>query len=222
MGWDNPPVTWRELQRRLSWDVTRLPAGPGERPAEEPGQEPGPGQPSARPGAGRVAPARNREENRGDMPPWAELHCHSAYSFLDGASSPAELVAEAGRQGVQALAITDHDGMYGVAQFAQAAARQAEQGETPLKTVFGAELSLGLPRQQGGVPDPAGEHLLVLARDPEGYRRLCTVISAAQLAGGEKGRPVYDRDALADAHDGHWVVLTGCRKGAVPAALAAG
>ena len=40
--------------------------------------------------------------------------------------------------------------------------------------------------------------------------------------GGEKGRPVYDRDALAEAHDGHWVVLTGCRKGAVPAALAAG
>ena len=154
--------------------------------------------------------------------PWAELHCHSSYSFLDGASSPAELVAEACRQGVQALAITDHDGMYGVAQFAQAAARRAEQGETPLKTVFGAELSLGLPRQQGGVPDPDGEHLLVLARDPEGYRRLCTVISAAQLAGGEKGRPVYDRDALAEAHDGHWVVLTGCRKGAVPAALAAG
>ncbi len=176
MGWDNPPITWREPERRP----------------------------------------------HGGAMPWAELHCHSSYSFLDGASSPAELVAEAGRQGVQALAITDHDGMYGVAQFAQAAARRAEQGETPLKTVFGAELSLGLPRQQGGVPDPDGEHLLVLARDPEGYRRLCTVISAAQLAGGEKGRPVYDRDALAEAHDGHWVVLTGCGKGAVPAALAAG
>ena len=48
------------------------------------------------------------------------------------------------------------------------------------------------------------------------------MISAAQLAGGEKGRPVYDIEALADAHGGHWVVLTGCRKGAVPAALAHG
>ena len=47
------------------------------------------------------------------------------------------------------------------------------------------------------------------------------MITAAQLAGGEKGRPVYDRGILADAHDGHWVILTGCRKGAVPAALAA-
>jgi len=72
------------------------------------------------------------------------------------------------------------------------------------------------------VPDPEGRHLLVLARDPEGYRRLCAVISAAHLAGGEKGRPVYDLAALAGAHDGHWVVLTGCRKGQVPAALAAG
>ena len=48
------------------------------------------------------------------------------------------------------------------------------------------------PGGRAGAPDPEGGHLLVLARDPEGYRRLCAVISAAQLAGGEKGRPVYD------------------------------
>ncbi|HYK30542.1 MAG TPA: error-prone DNA polymerase, partial [Streptosporangiaceae bacterium] len=71
-----------------------------------------------------------------------------------------------------------------------------------------------------GVPDPEGDHLLVLARDPDGYRRLCQVIGAAQLAGGEKGRPDYDLDELARAHGGHWVILTGCRKSAVPAALA--
>jgi error-prone DNA polymerase len=203
MGWGNPAVSWRELEGRLSWNVTRLPARPE-----------GPGEATRPPGPG---PGGDGEESV----PWAELHCHSSYSFLDGASSPAELVAEAGRRGVRAIAITDHDGMYGVAQFAQAAARLKEQAGTALGTVFGAELSLNLPRQQGGVPDPDGRHLLVLARDPEGYRRLCAVISAAQLAGGEKGRPVYDLDALGDAHDGHWVVLTGCRKGAVPAALAA-
>jgi error-prone DNA polymerase len=160
--------------------------------------------------------------------PWAELHCHSSYSFLDGASSPADLVSEAAERGLEALAITDHDGMYGVPQFAQAAARFRDGGGT-LGTVFGAELSLGLSTAPGrrsrgspraGVPDPAGRHLLVLARDAEGYGRLCRVISAAQLAGGEKDRPVYDEAALAQAHGGHWVVLTGCRKGAVPAALA--
>ena len=111
--------------------------------------------------------------------------------------------------------------MYGVPQFAQAAARLRGQG-TRLNTVFGAELSLDLPSGPDKPPDPAGRHLLVLARDAEGYARLSAVISAAQLAGGEKGRPVYDTGALAGAHGGHWVVLTGCRKGPVPAALAAG
>src|SRR5262249_41906053 len=136
------------------------------------------------------------------------------------ASSPEELVAEAAARGLEALAITDHDGMYGVPQFAQAAARLNQAGAR-LGTVFGAELSLELPAGQGGVPDPVGRHLLVLARDPDGYRRLCWAISVAQLAGGEKGRPVYDLGELARAHDGHWVILTGCRKGAVRAALAA-
>jgi error-prone DNA polymerase len=212
MGFNNPPVSWRELERRLSWNVTRLPPQleRGRGPGRHAGEEAASGPPEGSPGAEL---------------PWAELHCHSSYSFLDGASSPAELVAEAARLGLAALAVTDHDGMYGVAQFAQAAARaQAESGVAPA-TVFGAELSLdgaGPVRDfdRTGSPDPGGRHLLVLARDPEGYKRLSAVISAAQLAGGGKGRPVYDLDALGQAHDGHWVVLTGCRKGAVPVALA--
>jgi error-prone DNA polymerase len=175
----------------------------------------------AAPGTPAAGPRRPAPRPAGTTP-WAELHCHSSYSFLDGAATPGELVAEAARLGLDVLALTDHDGMYGVPQFAQAAARLADRGGPKLGTVFGAELSLGLPGNQNGVPDPAGCHLLVLARDAEGYRRLCAVISAAQLAGGEKGRPVYDVAALADAHGGHWAVLTGCRKGAVPAALAAG
>jgi error-prone DNA polymerase len=201
MGWDNPPLPWRELERRLSW---------GKHLAEDTREQP------RRPHL--VAP-RDEPPQPGRGPAWAELHCHSSYSFLDGASSPEELVAEAAARGLEALAITDHDGMYGVPQFAQAAARLRQAG-VRLGTVFGAELSLDLPGGQGGVPDPVGRHLLVLARDPEGYRRLCQVISAAQLRGGEKGRPVYAQDELAQAHDGHWVILTGCRKGAVPAALA--
>ena len=202
MSWDNPPVPWRELQRRMSW------RGEGE-PAEN----------RLRPAA--LVPSRKPVPRLAGSTPWAELHCHSSFSFLDGAATPAELVAEAARLGLEVLALTDHDGMYGVPQFAQAAARLGDRG-VKLGTVFGAELSIGLPPGPGGAPDPAGHHLLVLARDPEGYRRLCAVISAAQLAGGEKGRPVYDPAALAGAHDGHWVVLTGCRKGQVPAALAAG
>ena len=200
MGWNNPPVPWRELRRRMAWRAE------GEAPEEHAADQPRPPKPAEQPGAATG---------------WAELHCHSSFSFLDGAATPGELVAEAARLGLETLAITDHDGMYGVPQFAQAAARLRDEG-TRLRTVFGAELSLGLQNAQTGVPDPEGRHLLVLARDAEGYRRLCAVISAAQLAGAQKGRPVYDTGALAGAHGGHWVVLTGCRKGPVPAALAAG
>jgi len=214
MGWDNPPLPWREFERRLSW-------GKGQDRAAGPGTDQGP---SGRGTAGRAQPRSLRPVTRlpaARQPPWAELHCHSSYSFLDGASGPDELVAEAVARGLTALAITDHDGMYAIPQFAQAAARLRGSGHE-LGTVFGAELGLGRPAARAGIPDPAGRHLLVLARDVEGYRRLCRVISAAQLAGGEKGRAVYDEAALAEAHGGHWVILTGCRKGAVPAALAAG
>jgi error-prone DNA polymerase len=158
-----------------------------------------------------LSPARSAETQPGT--PYAELHCHSNFSFLDGASHPEELVEEAARLGLEAIAITDHDGMYGVVRFAEAAR------ELGVKTVFGAELSLGLSAPQNGVPDPEGEHLLVLARDPEGYRRLSRVISDAQIAGREKGRPIYDLDAVAAAARDHWVVLTGCRKAAVRRAL---
>ena len=146
---------------------------------------------------------------------YAELHAHSAFSFLDGASTPEELVEEAARLDLRALALTDHDGLYGAVRFAEAAA------ELDMRTVFGAELSLGFEARTER-PDPAGPHLLVLARGPEGYRRLSRQLAAAHLAGGEKGKPRYDFDALTEAAGGHWHILTGCRKGHVRQALSAG
>ncbi|MDG4796539.1 error-prone DNA polymerase [Micromonospora sp. WMMD1082] len=146
--------------------------------------------------------------------PYAELHAHTNFSFLDGASHPEELAEEAVRLGLSALAVTDHDGFYGVVRFAEAARALG------LPTIFGAELSLGLPGPQSGAPDPHGNHLLLLAHGHEGYARLATTIARAQLRGGEKGRPVYgELEEVADALRDHVLVLTGCRKGHVPAAL---
>src|SRR6516164_5970582 len=71
-------------------------------------------------------------------------------------------------------------------------------------------------------PAPPGPHLLVLARGPEGYRRLSRQLAAAHLAGGEKGKPSYDIEALTEAAGGHWHILTGCRKGSVRQALSDG
>ena len=203
MGWNNPPIPWSEFERALS-DRRRprqMPAGVdgGDSPAWSLKRGP------------YVAPQGIVRDP--DALPYAELHAHSSYSFLDGASSPEELLEEAERLGLHALAITDHDGFYGIVRFAEAAETAS------VKTVFGAELSLGLSGPQNGEPDPEGSHLLVLARQEEGYHRLARAITEAQLRGGEKGRPVYDLDELGELAGGHWVVLTGCRKGAVRQAL---
>ncbi|HWM04873.1 MAG TPA: error-prone DNA polymerase [Actinophytocola sp.] len=214
MGWNNPPVSWSELERILSG-----------RPAEE-----------VQRGDGGDAPAWTRHRERYTAPagigapgptdlggaevgaevrtPYAELHCHSNFSFLDGASHPEELVEAAALLGLDAIAITDHDGMYGVVRFAEAAM------ELGVRTVFGAELSLGLEQTQNGVADPEGEHLLLLATGTTGYGKLCRAITTGQLAdGSEKGRPIYDLDEIVEETAGECVVLTGCRKGAVRAAL---
>jgi len=188
MGWNDGPPTWAEMERVLNGRL--------------------------RPPDGSDAPAWSRKraayqavplaEHPGSAVPYAELHAHSAFSFLDGASTPEELVSEAARLGLRAIALTDHDGFYGVVRFAEAAR------ELNMRTVFGAELSLG------------DAHLLVLARGPEGYRRLSRQLAAAHLAGGEKGKLRYGYDSLTEAAGGHWHILTGCRKGHVRQALSTG
>ncbi len=154
---------------------------------------------------------------------YAELHAHSAFSFLDGASQPEEMAAEAGRLGLSAMALTDHDGLYGVVRFANAAR------EVGLPTIFGAELHLPAPDGKAGapvldaptgIPDPRGTHLVVLARGATGYARLSRTIGMAHLAAGEKGLAHYTLEGIAEAGAGEFLVLTGCRKGSVRRALA--
>ena len=134
------------------------------------------------------------------MSEYAELHAHSAFSFLDGVSPPERLVTEAVRLGLSGLALTDHDGFHGAARFAEAA-----EG-TGLPTIFGSELTLR------GDTD---EHLLVLARGQAGYHRLAGAITEAHLSGGAKHEPRYDLNDLAERANGDWIVLTGCRRGPV-------
>jgi error-prone DNA polymerase len=213
------------------------------------------------------------------MSRYAELHCHTNFSFLDGASHPRDLVERAADLGYEALAITDHDGFYGAARFRIAAA------EVGLPTVYGVEV--GLPRvsppeggstrserserrgrgegdhsgsalyapstrlaspsgsaEDGAATSPFGggnrrgrtvrshgakpisvppsHHLVLLAPDPAGYAALSRLVTRAQFR-GEKDRPVYDYEDLAEASQrGGLVALTGCHRGAVPAAAACG
>ena len=141
--------------------------------------------------------------------PYAELHAHSNYSFLDGASHPEELATEAARLGLEALALTDHNGFYGVVRFAEAARAVG------LPTVFGAEITLtpGLGDEQhvarteadtlfqvdtgqvpdSHAPDPAGRHLLVLADGPSGYAPSGAGAEPRSPGGREGGTAVHVR-----------------------------
>src|SRR4029450_3101095 len=96
---------------------------------------------------------------------YVELHCHSAYSFLDGASQPEELAARAAELGYDALALTDHDGVYGSLEFAHAAKAFG------VRPITGAEVTLD-----------GGAHVTLLVESRRGYANLCRLLTAAHAA----------------------------------------
>src|SRR5690554_90843 len=112
MGWRNPAVPWSVLEQQLSGTARGdhpFPGDGSDSPAWSRRRQPYVAAPPASP-----LPFRTRS---GEVP-YAELHCHSNFSFLDGASHPEDLVEEAVRLGLDAVALTDHDGFYGVVRFA--------------------------------------------------------------------------------------------------------
>src|SRR5690242_7704775 len=103
------------------------------------------------------------------MTPYVELHSHSAYSFLDGASQPEELAARAAELGYEALALTDHDGVYGSLEFAHAAKAFG------VRPITGAEVTLD-----------GGAHITVLVESSLGYGNLCRILTEAHAGTGVK------------------------------------
>jgi DNA polymerase III alpha subunit len=186
---------------------------------------------------------------------YCELHAHTNFSFLDGASHPEELIARAAQLGMSALAITDHAGLYAAVR-AWKAAQETETdaaraaGLSPIRPIIGLEISVprsddelrlahrgrklndplrgarasrGWPGEFHAGPMP-GDHLVLLARDVDGYTALSRLASRGHLA-GEKQFPVFERALVAAALDearGHLVGLSGCRNGLVPRLLLAG
>jgi error-prone DNA polymerase len=126
---------------------------------------------------------------------YVELHCHSAYSFLDGASTPAELAGAAAERGYPALALTDHDGLWGSMEFAYASRGLG------VRPITGAELTVSLepapPLASGERPNcPSGcLHLTLLVESRTGYRNLCRLITEAHRG----TRPVPEREPLPPA-----------------------
>jgi error-prone DNA polymerase len=128
-----------------------------------------------------------------------ELHAHSAYSFLDGASLPEELAARAAELGYGALALTDHDGVYGSLEFAHAAKAFG------VRPISGAEVTL-----------TDGSHVTLLVESARGYANLCRLLTAAHAGtrpkeGAEPLPPSLDAALLAELNEG-LVCLSGCAR----------
>ncbi|PYP30583.1 MAG: error-prone DNA polymerase, partial [Gemmatimonadetes bacterium] len=132
---------------------------------------------------------------------YIELHCHSAYSFLDGASLPEQLALTAANLGYQALALTDHNGIYGAMAFAQ------EAKSLGLQAITGAEVTLA-----------DGSHATLLAETPQGYANLCRLVTEAHLGRADRRDPRLEFAALEARHEG-LIVLSGCRDGLLPRLL---
>ena len=145
-----------------------------------------------------------------DTPSYAELHCHSYFSLLDGASSPESLIKRAQEVNLQALALTDHNSLAGAVRFQTAAKRAG------LPAIFGAEVTL-----------EDGAHLTLLAETQTGYRNLCKLITTSRLAHISpdehalwvgKIDAALTWEALATSNTG-LICLSGCRRGPLASAI---
>jgi error-prone DNA polymerase len=161
---------------------------------------------------------------------YVELHCHSGFSFLDGASSPHELAAAAAHLGYEALAITDHDGVWGAMEFASAC--------QPLgvRPIVGTELTVSVPHTVGHSASPNAEsrfnvhsgrrgdtrrqaHVTLLVESAEGWRNLCLLLTEAHAhtrsgSGSERRDPVppvLPLESLLQRAEG-LVCLSGCAR----------
>ena len=134
------------------------------------------------------------------MSPYVELHCHSNFSLLDGASPVEDLVTRAAALGMPALALTDHDAVYGVPQFIRTAR------EHHIHPVLGAEMRLA-----------DGHHLTLLVENKTGWHNLCYLISRAR-GNQPKGESALPVEELVGCTQG-LIALSGCRRGEIAAAL---
>jgi DNA polymerase-3 subunit alpha len=131
---------------------------------------------------------------------YVELHCHSNFSFLDGASHPDDLIIRAAELGYHALALTDHNGLYGIVRFNQAA------NDHKIKPIFGSEITLD-----------DDSHLILLIKNAAGYANLSQLLTLANLE-CEKGKTRVNLDLLSHYTEG-LIALSGCSVGQIPSAL---
>ena len=145
------------------------------------------------------------------MPDFVHLHVHTQYSILDGAAAVKPLLKRAKALGMSALAITDHGNMYGVKNFHDTAA------ELGIKPILGCEVYVVKNRFEKDKDEKAGDHLILLAKNLEGYHNLCKMVSYS-FTEGFYYKPCVDKQLLRDYHEG-LICCSACLGGELPQAI---
>ena len=155
------------------------------------------------------------------MEDFVHLHVHTYYSILDGQSKISKLVDKAIADGMRGMAITDHGDMFGIKEFHDYCVgvnkKRKKAGEEPFKPIFGCEMYVakhGPKEQKNGREDQSGYHLIVLAKNYQGYKNLIKLVSRAWVDGYYM-RPRTDRADLERYHEG-LIVCSACIAGEVP------
>ena len=161
------------------------------------------------------------------MHDFIHLHVHTYYSILDGQSSIKKLVNKALKDGMRGMAITDHGNMFGVKElfdYCESINKgRKREGQEPFKPIFGCEMYVarhGLKEKKDGKDDMSGYHLIVLAKNYQGYKNLIKLVSRSWVDGYYM-RPRTDRADLERFHEG-LIVCSACLAGEVPRKIMAG
>ncbi len=161
------------------------------------------------------------------MQDFVHLHVHTYYSILDGQSSVQKIVDKAVADGMRGMAITDHGNMFGVKELYnycnKVNSKRKEEGKEPFKPIFGCEMYVARRKKSDRVKekgDMSGYHLIVLAKNYNGYKNLIKLVSRAWVDGYYQ-RPRTDREDLERYHD-DLIVCSACIAGEVPAKILKG
>ena len=145
------------------------------------------------------------------MPDFVHLHVHTQYSILDGAAAIKPLIKRAKALGMNAIAITDHGNMYGVKNFHDTAT------DAGVKPILGCEVYVVKNRFEKDKDEKAGDHLILLAKNLEGYHNLCKMVSYS-FTEGFYYKPRIDKQLIEQYHEG-LICCSACLGGEVPPAI---
>ena len=161
------------------------------------------------------------------MTRFAHLHVHTQYSVLDGQCSIAKIFDKAAADGMPGMAVTDHGSMFGIKEFFDIAAKKNKalkaEGKEPVKPIFGCEVYVarrGLHSKEKGREDQSGWHLVLLAKNKQGYQNLIKLVSIGWID-GYYYRPRIDHEVLSKHHEGI-ICLSACLGGELPKKIQSG